>query len=118
MLLFSKSDGLNIVFEYIEKQCALHLSKITEIFRLNLFGEGLAKGWDPAKGNLSEVAPGKSIGGDSWANKKDYLPKGDYLEADLGYRGCYRGKERMIYTKSGDRIYITNDHYVTFVQVK
>ena len=42
MLLFSKSDGLNIVFESIEKQCVLYPIKITAIFCSNLFGEGLA----------------------------------------------------------------------------
>ena len=40
-------------------------------------------GWDPKKGNLHEVAPGKSIGGDIFLNKeKNYL----LLKEEYGMR--------------------------------
>ncbi|WP_371833996.1 hypothetical protein, partial [Paenibacillus wenxiniae] len=32
-------------------------------------------GWDSSKGNLAEVAPGKSIGGDTFSNREGLLPK-------------------------------------------
>lgn len=76
-------------------------------------------GWEQSKGNLGEVAPGKMIGGDVFANRKEKLPTDKtYLEADLGYRGGYRGTERMVYSSDGSKIYITNDHYETFTEIK
>jgi hypothetical protein len=52
--------------------------------------EAQALGWDPGKGNLNEVAPGKSIGGDVYKNRNGALPAGEYREADIGYRGGYQ----------------------------
>lgn len=80
--------------------------------------EAIALGWDSTKGNLHEIAPGKMIGGGAFRNSRGKLPEGKYLEADLGYRQGYRGTERMVYSDKGERIYITNDHYETFLQVK
>ena len=74
-------------------------------------------GWDPRKGNLHEVAPGKSIGGDIWRNRRRQLPEGKtYYEADLGYKKGYRGKERLIWSDDGE-FYITNDHYESFTEI-
>lgn len=79
-----------------------------------------ALGWDPAKGNLAEVAPGKSIGGDIFSNRpvKGVRPLPDapgrvWYEADLNYQGGYRGSERLIYSNDG-LIYYSGDHYKTF----
>ena len=58
------------------------------------------------------------IGGDIYTNKKGKLPSGTvYREADLGYRGGYRGKERLVYGENGKQ-YITTDHYKTFTEVE
>ncbi len=71
-------------------------------------------GWDSGEGNLDEVAPGKSIGGDRYGNYEKKLPKNEkYKECDVNYRGGYRGAERLIYT-SGGAVYYTNDHYKSF----
>ena len=52
-------------------------------------------GWEPSRGNLNEVCPGKSIGGDIYKNSDGKLPTGStYFEADLGYRNGHRGSER------------------------
>lgn len=76
-------------------------------------------GWDSKKGNLQDVAPGKSIGGSHFGNYEGQLPERDgrkYFECDLGYEGGYRGAERLIYSNDG-LIYYTGDHYKTFEQL-
>lgn len=76
-------------------------------------------GWDSEKGNLAKVAPGKSIGGDSFGNREGLLPKKDgrkYYECDINYEGGYRGAERIIYSNDG-LIYFTDDHYKSFTQL-
>ena len=73
-------------------------------------------GWVASKGNLWDVAPGKSIGGDRFGNYEGLLPDGDYRECDVNYEGGYRGAERLIYGADGS-VYYTNDHYKTFTQL-
>ena len=58
-------------------------------------------GWDSSKGNLWDVAPGMSIGGDHFGNYEGLLPEGDYHECDVNYAGGYRGAERIIYGDDG-----------------
>ena len=81
--------------------------------------EAKALGWDNKKGNLWDVADGKSIGGDHFGNYEGLLPeeKGrKYTECDVNYNGGYRGSERIIFSNDG-LIYYTNDHYKTFTQL-
>ena len=73
-------------------------------------------GWNSSEGNLWDVAPGKSIGGDKFGSREGLLPDGSYHECDVNYQGGYRGAERLIYSDSGE-IYYTNDHYKTFTQL-
>ena len=76
-------------------------------------------GWDNKKGNLWDVAEGKSIGGDYFGNYEGLLPKAKgrkYTECDVNYEGGYRGSERIIFSNDG-LIYYTNDHYQTFTQL-
>lgn len=78
--------------------------------------EAKALGWVSSKGNLGEVAPGKSIGGDYFGNFEGHLPekKGrDYHECDIDSNGGYRGAKRIVYSNDG-LIYYTEDHYETF----
>lgn len=73
-------------------------------------------GWISSKGNLWDVLPDYSIGGDRFGNREGLLPKAkkrQYYECDVNYYGGYRGKERIIYSNDG-LIYYTNDHYRTF----
>ena len=73
-------------------------------------------GWDSREGNLDEVAPGKSIGGDRFGNYEGYLPKAKgrkYYECDVNYYGGYRGGERIVYSNDG-YVFYTKDHYNTF----
>ena len=74
-------------------------------------------GWDSVKGNLNDVAPGKSIGGDTFGNREKLLPKGKkYRECDVNYHVGRRGAERIIYSSDGD-VYYTNDHYSSFTKI-
>lgn len=71
-------------------------------------------GWDSKAGNLGEVAPGKSIGGDYFGNYEGLLPEDrDYHECDIDSDGGYRGAKRIVYSDDG-LIYYTEDHYETF----
>ena len=73
-------------------------------------------GWVSSKGNLWEVAPGKSIGGDTFGNREGLLPekKGrKYYECDVDYEGGYRDEYRLIYSNDG-LVYYTEDHYNSF----
>ena len=74
-------------------------------------------GWDSKKGNLTDVAPGMSIGGDRFGNYEEILPKKKkYTECDVNYESGYRGSERIVFSNDGD-IYYTADHYETFTQL-
>jgi hypothetical protein len=76
-------------------------------------------GWNPSKGNLWAVAPGKSIGGDVFRNREKKLPvkRGRiWYEADIHYQGGKRGKDRILFSSDG-LIYKTEDHYRTFTRM-
>ncbi|MBQ9411802.1 MAG: ribonuclease [Oscillospiraceae bacterium] len=78
--------------------------------------KALSLGWESRKGNLWDVAPGKSIGGDRFGNYEGLLPNGQYRECDVNYAGGYRGEERLIYNTKGN-VWYTGDHYETFTQL-
>ena len=78
--------------------------------------EAQDRGWDSSRGNLWDVAPGMSIGGDRFGNYEGLLPekKGRrYTECDVNYDGGYRGGERIVFSNDG-LIYYTDDHYESF----
>ena len=73
-------------------------------------------GWVASKGNLWEVAPGMSIGGDRFGNREGLLPGAagrKYYECDIDFDGSYRGAKRIIFSDDG-LIYYTDDHYESF----
>lgn len=77
-------------------------------------------GWNPVRGNLWKVAPGKSIGGDRFQNREKALPdkKGRiWFEADINYKGGKRGKDRLLFSNDG-LIFKTEDHYKTFTRIE
>ncbi len=81
--------------------------------------EAQALGWDNRAGNLDEVAPGKSIGGDRFGNYEGTLPdaKGrTWTECDIDSDGGYRNGLRIVFSSDG-LIYYSDDHYTTFTQV-
>lgn len=76
-------------------------------------------GWDPSKGNLSDILPGMSIGGSAFGNYEGALPRANgrrYFECDIDYDGGYRGAKRLVYSNYG-LVFYTEDHYNTFEQI-
>ena len=101
------------VAEYLEAYGHLPENYITK-------KEAQALGWDNAKGNLWDVAEGKSIGGDRFGNREGLLPNAQgrtWYECDIDYQGGYRGKERLVFSDDG-LIYYSDDHYASFDAVR
>ncbi|GEM01339.1 ribonuclease [Halolactibacillus halophilus] len=73
-------------------------------------------GWEPDEGNLHDVAPGMSIGGDPFYNREGRLPNATYYEADIDYTGDYRNEKRLVYSNEGT-IYYTDNHYESFREI-
>ena len=76
-------------------------------------------GWVNSKGNLWDVAPGCSIGGDKFGNREGLLPKAEgrqYYECDVNYEGGYRGGERIVFSNDG-LVFYSQDHYSNFTQL-
>ena len=81
--------------------------------------EAQALGWDSSWNYVSDVAPGKSIGGDRFGNYEGLLPskKGrQWYEADCYYTTGKRNAYRILYSNDG-LVYYTDDHYETFTQM-
>lgn len=81
--------------------------------------EARALGWSPTEGNLRKVAPGMSIGGDSFGNYDGNLPEKwgrKYYECDIDYRGGTRNAKRILYSNDG-LVFYTEDHYETFEEI-
>ena len=81
--------------------------------------EAQALGWDSSRNYLSDVAPGKSIGGDRFGNYEGQLPKAKgrkFFECDANYRGGKRGSERIVYSNDG-HVWYSKDHYGTFEEL-
>ena len=78
-----------------------------------------ALGWDGRYNYVSDVAPGKSIGGDYFGNYEKKLPVVEgrkYYEADCFYQGGSRNAYRIIYSNDG-HVWYTGDHYNTFTEL-
>lgn len=75
--------------------------------------------WKNHKGNLSEVLPGKMIGGGIYKNADNKLPDDAgriWYEADIDYESGYRNDSRIVYSNDG-LIFATYDHFKTFYEV-
>ena len=97
------------VAEYINLYGHLPSNFITKKEAKNL-------GWVSSEGNLNEVAPGMSIGGDYFGNYEGLLPEAedrDYYECDIDFDGTYRNEKRIVFSNDG-LIYYTEDHYESF----
>ena len=80
--------------------------------------EAALAGWIPKKHNLSEVLPGKMIGGNIYENRLETLPVKHgriWREADFDFAGGYRNKKRILYSNDG-LIFVSYDHAKTFYE--
>ena len=79
--------------------------------------EAEALGWDSSRNDVSDVAPGKSIGGDRFGNYEGLLPKASgrtWTECDIDTLDkSSRGAKRIVFSNDG-LIYYTDDHYESF----
>ncbi len=99
----------SLVIDYLKKNKKLPDYYITK-------NKAKQQGWNPGKGNLCDVLPGKAIGGDKFSNREKNLPtKGgrQYYEADLNYNCNKRNADRVVYSDDG-LIFVSHDHYKTF----
>ena len=77
-------------------------------------------GWVAQEGNLWDVAPDMSIGGDYFGNFEELLPEADgrdYYEADIEYEGERRNAKRLVFSNDGLYFY-TDDHYKSFDEIE
>ena len=76
-------------------------------------------GWVSFIGNLDNVAPGKMVTMGEYKNKNGHLPVANgrfWYEADINYTGGYRKKSRIVFSNDG-LIFVTHDHYKTFIEI-
>jgi len=76
-------------------------------------------GWKSKIGNLNQVAPGKMLAKGVYRNRNGHLPSAPgrtWYEADINYTLGYRSTSRILYSSDG-LIFVTYDHYKTFVEV-
>lgn len=101
---------INEVAAYIKEYHKLPSNYITKNQAKDL-------GW--SGGPLKKYAPGKSIGGDAFTNRQGILPKSSdkYVECDINANGTSRGAERIVFNTGDYRVYYTNDHYSSFVEL-
>ncbi|HBZ15677.1 ribonuclease domain-containing protein [Pantoea sp. NPDC088449] len=81
--------------------------------------EARRQGWNPGKGDLCEVLPGRAIGGDRFSNREKRLPMQagrQWYEADVNYDCGHRDADRLLYSSDG-LIFLTTDHYRSFKPV-
>jgi len=118
---YSKTDGPETSFQQPVDQLTEASTVITYVQQNHKLpeyyitkSEARKQGWNPSKGNLCKVLPGKAIGGDRFRNREGKLPANeDYFEADVNYHCGTRNTDRIIYTKTGT-VYFTKDHYKSF----
>lgn len=81
--------------------------------------EAKARGWKPILGNLGDVLPGMTIGGNIYHNWNGHLPQQSgriWYEADFDYDGGIRNGCRILYSNDG-LLFVTFDHYLTFPEI-
>lgn len=100
----------SIIIDYVKRHHKLPKYYIKK-------AEARKNGWEPSRGNLCEVLPGKAIGGDKFSNREGKLPKNEqYYEADVNYQCGKRNTDRIVFNSKGE-VWLTKDHYKTFIKM-
>lgn len=77
-------------------------------------------GWISWMGNLSKVATDCMLFGGEYLNTNKKLPHQDgriWYELDINYTSGYRNKQRILYSNDG-LMFVTYDHYETFIEIR
>lgn len=101
----------NIVIPYVKRYHHLPDCYITK-------REAREQGWNPAHGNICDVLPGRAIGGDRFINRGHSLPDipgRKWFEADINFDCGRRNAGRLLFSSDG-LVYVTKDHYRTFIR--
>lgn len=102
------------------EEVAVYLSVYDELpYNYITKQEAQSLGWSSSDGNLWQVAPGMSIGGDRFGNYEKALPTASgrqWTECDIDSDGGYRNAKRIVFSNDG-LIYYTEDHYNHFARV-
>jgi len=104
-----KQDGADWYLKYKGKLPDYYISK----------EEAKKLGWERELGNLSEVAPGKMVYG-TYKNDDEKLPSSSnrtWYELDINYESGRRNSHRILYSNDG-LIFVTYNHYKTFVEIR
>src|SRR5262245_47993242 len=114
---FARSVGLTDIQRFVETVVYVRRDgRLPARFITKAQAQSL--GWAPGH-NLCRVAPGRTIGGDTFMNAERRLPVKPgrtYREADLDAECSWRGARRLILSSDG-ALYVTVDHYRTFRRV-
>ena len=81
--------------------------------------EAEKRGWKSSEGNLYDVSPGNMLTCGEYYNKNSHLPSAPgriWYEADINYHSGFRGLARIVYSNDG-LIFVTYDHYRTFIEI-
>ena len=76
-------------------------------------------GWNAKLCNLHTVSPGKMLAKGEYANRNGHLPIAagrTWYEADINYIRGWRNDQRILYSSDG-LIFVTYDHYQTFIEI-
>ena len=95
----------------------MHNGKLPPYYITEADAKGL--GYISYLGNLATVAPGQMITKGIYSNRNGHLPDAPnriWYEADINYVSGYRGADRVLFSNDG-LIFVTYDHYKTFVEV-
>jgi len=77
-------------------------------------------GWNKNHKKLSDVAPGYMMYGEIYRNDDSHLPEKQnriWYEADIDYSSGRRNSRRIVFSNDG-LIFVTYDHYKTFVEIR
>lgn len=140
--IFDKDDN-TIVFPKVHQNCNCSLEELLAFYAGTVTNQGTesadmylalhhelpsyyltksqarALGWIRLLGNLSDILPGRMIGGDvyhNWEGKLPSAPDRIWYEADFDYTAGFRNGCRILYSNDG-LMFFTKDHYSSFSEI-
>lgn len=98
--------------------CLMFYGKLPDYYITKKEAERL--GYISYLGNLATVAPDRMLFKGIYENKNGHLPTAPgrvWYEADINYTRGYRGTDRILFSNDG-LVFVTYDHYRTFIEIK